>query len=308
MATGWTAHFVAWTIQLVNDIVAERRSVAERMTAVLKKDEALAASPAPVTLGQRVQDVLRRKAIERERKARDLETWRSLMRLRDRATELQVGSSGRPWGVLAGGMPKGGRHPICLESALQKVSASSCAHVRAAAEDLTDRLPSIRVAAELREDFDLAVVEDEILSLVTMLEGDLPARRRLLHYLPVHRRPTPRSLDELKCGGPPATLMAFLDDGPFQVEKFIYLGDIVVAECLRGKGLGTAILAELCNFADLHGLPIQGTLEPGPKRPREDVPPLARWYHSRGFRQGGRDPEQWSRGAIIRREPAPAPG
>ncbi|WP_404501976.1 GNAT family N-acetyltransferase [Arthrobacter sp. GAS37] len=76
----------------------------------------------------------------------------------------------------------------------------------------------------------------------------------------------------------------------------IELHDIVVARELRGKRLGTAALIELCMYADLHGLPIEGMLEPDPGEPDETVATVSRWYASMGFTQGERKPRQWLRG------------
>jgi GNAT superfamily N-acetyltransferase len=134
-------------------------------------------------------------------------------------------------------------------------------------------------------------------------------RRALVEHFPGHLRPLPESLDAMSRQHPPVTLWLEINGSDaeafvtFSKEPYIRLGDIVITAELRGKWLGTAVMTELCKYADHHVLPIQGEVNPGPGSTDEAMGPLARWYFRHGFRQGDYAPALWVRNGTIRREP-----
>ena len=87
-----------------------------------------------------------------------------------------------------------------------------------------------------------------------------------------------------------------------QSPRVIKLHDIVVAPGMKGCGLGTETLAELCAFADRKGAEIVGEFVPSPDEARASI---ARWYAKAGFTSGSASPDTWGLGAWISRAPQP---
>lgn len=80
---------------------------------------------------------------------------------------------------------------------------------------------------------------------------------------------------------------------PVSEEEGIHLHAIEAYDPnLRGTGGGSAILKDLCRFADKRGLPIE--LEPSEVL-GGDLPRLHRWYHRHGFRPIDKDGFTWVR-------------
>ncbi len=84
---------------------------------------------------------------------------------------------------------------------------------------------------------------------------------------------------------------------------YIELYDIV--STTRGSGIGTAVLEEVCAYADEQTKPIIALFLPDASAKQGDIPRLARWFQRHGFRQGGRSPESWIQAARMIREPQP---
>lgn len=219
-----------------------------------------------------------------------------------------VGADPHEWGVLSGGEtdhPDAGTGLFLLEHSLSQLSSAS-QEIATRSQRILDSLPNLRAEAELGNINAVPEFESQLIALVETLGLSDPHRRRFLDHLPARRRPIPDVLKSLERQQYPVTLWISLKGSAsdyYAGEPHIELLDIVIDPNLRGKGLGTATLTELCNYADHQRLPIEGRLEPGPRKPDESVPPLARWYARHGFTQGDRAPHQWRRRATIRREP-----
>lgn len=219
-----------------------------------------------------------------------------------------VGADPHEWGVLSGGEtdhPDAGNGLFLLEHSLSQLSSSS-EEIATRSQRILDSLPGLRAEAQLGKSNAVSELESQLVALAKTLDLSDPYRRRFLDHLPASRRPIPNVLSPLERQQYPVTLWMSLkgsDNDYYAGQPHIELLDIVIDPNLRGKGLGTATLTELCNYADHQRLPIEGCLEPGPQKPDESVPALARWYARRGFTQGDREPHQWRRRATIRREP-----
>lgn len=268
--------------------------------------------PATQTLIQRVRKKLT--ARESEARARALRLRRHTIK---RFMEYQsLGGDAREWGVLSGGQldsRRVGNGSFLLEDTLEVLTRSNIsASVATEIRQLLTALPDARANAALGETSTVADIETRTLALSESPDFAPHQRRRLIEHLPAVLRPIPASLASLERGQPPVTLFISLqgEDMPYSHPKgpVIRLHDIVVAYELQGKGLGTAALTELCNYADLHSLPIEGMLEPGPGKPDEAVAAVSRWYARMGFTQGENEPHQWQRGGNIHRAPlTPSP-
>lgn len=227
---------------------------------------------------------------------------------------LSFGADPHEWGALSGGALVGDREvtgSFILEDALNTLAWPNEGTAHQARSLLTD-LPDARAAAELGDDSARAAIETRLLALSESPGLEPGQRRRLIEHLPARLRPIPASLEDLDSlvserGPSPVTLYLQGHDERNSFRSRIELQDIIVDHRLRGKGIGTAALIELIRYADLHGLPIEGILEPGPYKPAETVAPLAGWYARLGFTQGDREPHQWRRGGTIHRPPTQRP-
>lgn len=228
---------------------------------------------------------------------------------------LHVGALPNEWGILSGGSVR--RDEISLEETLRSIKRSSPQdpEVHRKITALLSVLPRTRSLAELGEgSAHTARIEAQVLTLAQDAKLESHQRRALLEHLPGHLRPLPGSINSLDRSLAHIRL-SLTFQGPHEetFENFapaarITLNDIVVASEMRGLGLGTATLTELCRYADHHGYPIEGKLQPGPIAPDSDIPPLARWYARMGFTQGSTEPSQWKRMGTISRAPRPAEG
>lgn len=248
----------------------------------------------------------------RRSQARARELHRGLHSTKQHMEYLSLGADPRKWGVLSGGQLDGRRGSngcFLLEDTLETLAwpSETTPDTVSQARRILAALPDARAHAELGCNSDVAVIENLVLSLVESPELKPRQRRRLLDHLPARLRPIPDSLEALERGQPPVTLYVDLqgEDMPYSHPggPKIRLHDIVVANGLQGKGLGTAALTEMCRYADLHGLPIEGMLEPGAGASDETLAGVAKWYARMGFTQGDREPRQWRRGGIIHRAP-----
>lgn len=228
---------------------------------------------------------------------------------------LSLGADPHQLGVLSGGeldSQISGGGSFLLEDTLEKLICSSESTIETASQvgNILALLPHARAEAELGNVSVVPDIENWVLALAGNPDLKPGQRRRILEHLPAHLRPIPDSLSSLERVHPPVTLFVVLQ-GPDKPDSYyaktprIKLSDIVVFREPRGKGLGTAALTELCMYADLNNLPIEGMLEPGPGESDETVVSLSRWYARMGFTQGDREPPQWVRGDNIYRSPRP---
>lgn len=269
---------------------------------------------APRTLLERVKDRLGARRSE----AQAGELRRGLHWTKQHMEYLSLGADPREWGVLSGGQlegRRGGNGRFLLEDTLQTLTWPSDSTPEAAgqARRILSALPNARAHAELGDDSAVSGIENLVLSLAESSGIKPRQRRRLLDHLPARRRPLPDCLEALERGQPPVTLFLDLEgvDMPHSHPNGpkIRLHDIVVDNRLQGKGLGTAALTELCMYADLHSLSIEGTLQPGAGASDETLAGVSKWYARLGFTQSDREPHLWRRGGIIHRAPrATRPG
>lgn len=177
------------------------------------------------------------------------------------------------------------------------------------ARALLARLPALRVSAALEGPSAARAVEDVVLRLAG---ADAPhPDRQLLEHLPLRCRPRVATHEDLDRRNSMVALRLTSSAERWQddptARATIWLHDVIVNHHLRGQGLGTVVLDELCRFADETGQNITGMLEPGPTAPASVVPPLACWYARHGFRVAGTpDPAQWTRRSYMTRSPAGA--
>lgn len=175
------------------------------------------------------------------------------------------------------------------------------------AHALLARLPALRVSAALEGPAATRTVEDAVLRLMGAVAPD--PNRQLLEHLPLRCRPTVHTHEDLdRCNSLVALRLTSSTErwqNDFTAHPTIKLHDVVVNRHVRGQGLGTVVLDELCRFADETRQDIIAMLEPGPTAPASAVLPLARWYAHHGFSVGDRsDPERWARRSHMTRPPA----
>lgn len=290
-------------------VADERQDLAQQWISTLVEWRTLnAADDAPKTLIQRLAGKMtdRRADVRRHRLLGQVMELTRCMRNRS------VGACPHEWGVLSGGdvdNPDAGICHFFLESTLDKLVSryGPSPEVAEKAQYLLSCLPNARAHAELGDPADVTAIEELLLWLVDHPALSDQQRQDLIHHLPARCRPIPTTLAELERTGPPVTLRLRLEGvdlpRPFGREPRIFICDIVTAHEFRGHGIGASVLQEVCNYADLHQLPIEGELQPGPGTPDEAVTTLARWYARRGFTQGDREPDEWQRWALIRRNP-----
>ncbi|WP_377652251.1 hypothetical protein [Paenarthrobacter sp. YIM B13468] len=248
----------------------------------------------------------------RRAEARARELRRGLHSTAQHMAYLSLGADPHVWGVLSGGQlsgRRGGNGSFVLEDTLQTLTwpSESTPATASQAHHILAVLPAARAQAELGDHSTVPGIENLVLTLAEHPDLKPHQRRRLLDHLPARSRPIPDSQDSLERGQPPVTLYVDVK-GPEEALSYastprIRLADIVVADGLQGKGLGTAALTELCMYADRHGLPIEGTLQPGEGKSEETVAAMSRWYARLGFTQRDREPHQWTRGGTIHRAP-----
>lgn len=270
-------------------------------------------APTDRTFAQRAKERL----TARHTEARVRELRRELHSTKQYMEQLSVGADLHEWGVLSGGelgSRRTGSQTFLLENTLEELTMSSETAIEAAdqARHLLAILPAARAAAELGDNSVVADLETRLMSLAESTDLVPRQRRLVLEHLPARLRPIPESLKyldsmESERGLHPVTLFISIqgEGMPYSHPEgpYIRLDDIVVDRELRGKGLGTAALIELCRYVDLHDLPIKGMLEPGPGKPDETVATLSRWYARMGFTQGNCQPDQWLRRGPIYRSP-----
>lgn len=301
------------TVDLLSN---RRRTCAERWVALVTEFDQIQNQKSPSTMLRRLAWRSRR-WIYRRRSWKHLgQLAREFEQITREAEGLFLGAEPLRWGVLSGGnLDRGWRQCVRLEDTLRDIAIK--AKEAARHQDLglkVDRilkiLPAARVRAELGQDRgNIAAIEAQLLELIREPDLGNTDARALVEHLPGRLRPLPESLDALSRGQPPVTL--YLDlYGPeaptfvtYSKNPYIRLADIVIAPELRGKGLGSAVMMELCRYADHHGLPIQGEINPGAGSTDEALSALARWYFRHGFRQGEDAPEHWKYNGTIRREP-----
>lgn len=225
-------------------------------------------------------------------------------RLASRLERLGVGAAPRSWGVLSTGTLTLGRL-YSLEQTLGKLSSSEPA-VAALRDTMLQTLPSVRALTELHLDpLAVAKIENALLNLECAPELSKEDRRALREHLPASLRPHPTNVSELERVHAPVTLFVSEDElWEFEEsEPGIRLHDIITNAGLRGHGLGSETLAEVCRYADHRGLPIVGEIIATYPATDADFQRLARWYARAGFVQSARDPGEWERGGLIRRDP-----
>lgn len=255
---------------------------------------------------RRRRPVLRRLAERQEvRRAEEVVHRRAdLARLLERHG---AGASPDRWDALSIA-PHDGNPALSLEETIRMARLDADTNVSDVLEILLKRAPHARAMAELAEREPAEEIEENLAIVVAGLSPRDRLRRRLMLHLPATRRPIPESPDALCSTETPVRLQVSRQGGPdrsscYSREPHLFLHDIVVERRLRGSGLGTAALAELCRYGDHLGLPIEGDLVPSPRRDPTALASLARWYHAAGFRFGDDEPDDWPEGARIRREP-----
>lgn len=273
---------------------AERRDLATRYADLVADFASLGGSgrrrPIPSFLTQRKH--LRRRA-ELAHRFRDIAA--SLER-------LGVGAEPRHWGVLSVA-PRHGIPRFSLEQTCKGLLVTADRDKSLALERVAKRLPHARAQAEFGERQPVEAIEADLAQLVEATPHADPLHRDLVLHLTPERRPLPGSPEALCRTGSPLLLQVSRQDG-MDDEPRLFLHDIVVDLELRGAGLGTAALGEVCRYADHLGLPIEGDLTPDAG---QDSFALARWYHAAGFRLGDLQPSSWRPGERMRRNPQSAP-
>lgn len=251
----------------------------------------------------------------RRNEARVREIRRGLHSTKQYMEYLSVGADSHEWGVFSGGElhhRTSASRTFLLEDTVKEISWSDKVSIDTTNQirDLLAALPAARANTELGNNKAIADIEARLVALAESPDLEHQQRRRILEHLPARLRPIPKSLHLLERAQPPVTLFISLqgENLPYSHPQGpkIRLHDIVVARELRGKGLGTAALSELCKYADLHDLPIEGMLEPGPREPEEAVAAVSKWYARLGFTQGELEPREWRRGGTIHRTPRPS--
>lgn len=211
-----------------------------------------------------------------------------------------VGAQPHSWGVLSGGTAG-----TTLENTLRDLaavhegtSAGWCVellkirrdvlHARISAAMEGDRGPEAELTARVAA---AAAVEPPVPA------GVWTTPMRLAEHLPAHLRPGVESVCELDTNvrRRPVTLLldaarphgVLLFGGRQAAPDQVHLADITVPRELKGSGLGTAALAELCRAADSSGVTLTGEINPGPKAGPEAVQRLRGWYSRHGFEVDG---------------------
>lgn len=224
---------------------------------------------------------------------------------------LSLGSHPGEWGILSGGqadMPYGGR-TITLENTLRAfketipLSQQAVTHINRA----LSMLPTTRAQMELGLDAGhLGMIEANILELANEVSLGHENRRKLIVHLPSRIRPVPESLGAMECSLPPVTLHVEFQDtgqswpGPKDQPR-LKMQDLIVDSGLRGRGLGTATLAEICRYADTRGLSLWGVFDPSVSD--DALERLARWYIRMGFVRASSESGPWRRRLPVVREP-----
>lgn len=229
---------------------------------------------------------------------------------RMRSSELRLvataSGSTREWSALSV-IPTGPHYPeLSLEKTLSQYRQGLPARWVEATESA---LPRLRVDAQLgRDGQGLHDLHYGLLEQAS--NGSKEIAAALFEHLPGPLRPLPSRVADLQRKTSHVTLFVS-ESRPSDWDTepgtgsgpVIELHDIVIHG--QARGLGTAVLIQLCRFADEAGSSITGQLEPGPTAPDERVPIVARWYARHEFSSGGRSPEDWKRGSVITREPRP---
>ncbi|MDN5766079.1 MAG: hypothetical protein L0H96_09470 [Humibacillus sp.] len=227
--------------------------------------------------------------------------------IRDCAALLAATAAGstREWDALSV-IPRGRRWPeLSLERTLSQ-------HRRELpspwVDEVLEALPQIRAEVQLQVNtHGVDVLHHGLLDQAAGASAELATALR--EHLPGPLRPIPSRVAALQRRTAHVTLYVSEpqpNDWDSDVDvDVITLSDIVVHG--KGRGLGTAVLTQLCRYADATGSSIIGDLIPGPSVPAEQLPATARWYARHGFTSGSYPPEQWRIGSRIRREPRATP-
>ncbi len=247
-----------------------------------------------------------------------------LRRARSALGPNAVGAAARTWGVFSGSPSY--HLEQTLDAVLEAVDSSG-RDIHDAAHELRDVLANRRMAAEC-EDLEAApAVTAAVRTVIARLDDWEPDRRAeilrwqgevrpllrrlLLEHLASEDRPLPATVEEMDRHGQPVTLSV---SRPADVDlrtgrpDEIRIHDFVVHGDLKGHGLGSAVLAHLCRWADSRRLDLVGELHSGGDQSggqsAGQVRRLAVWYSRHGFNaqgQPGLRAELWADGAPIRR-------
>lgn len=213
--------------------------------------------------------------------------------------------AGQSWTALSVLKGRGGRTRLSVEGTL---AAERDSLPERRVEQLLRVLPQIRVAVALDGDRQLLEeLHQELLSLADDADGDVA--QRLVEHLPGELRPLPATAADLNRGGHVTLSVSQPGLEEFSFEPApperdaIRLGDIVAHG--KGRGLGTAVLVQLCRLADRDQLAIYGWPGPGPKGSDEDLARLSQWYARHGFTAADSTspPQRWTRGTQMIRKP-----
>lgn len=213
--------------------------------------------------------------------------------------------AGRRWTALSVLTGRGGRVRLSVEGTL---AAERDRLPGPRVEPLLHVLPQIRVAVALDGDRQLLdELHQELLRLASGADGDVA--QRLVEHLPGELRPLPATAADLNRGGHVTLSVSQpgLEEFSFEPEPperdAIKLWDIVAYG--KSRGLGTAVLVQLCRLADRDQLAIYGWPGPGPKGTDEDLARLSQWYARHGFTaaDSANPPQRWTRQTRIIRKP-----
>ncbi|MEV6066576.1 GNAT family N-acetyltransferase [Nocardia sp. NPDC052001] len=199
-----------------------------------------------------------------------------------------VGADDRRWGVLSGGYIRSRGSSFGLEFTLADLITeyeTTDPHWTRQLRVLAALAEQTRPLAALGDRVAVADLTEQLVAL-TRTAPDEAARGRLADHLPGVLRPLPADIESLRRSDD-------LVDVVFDVyADTIKLDNITVNPELRGTGLGTAVLQQLCRAADAHHLTIVGQLVPTYRDDDSAVPMLAAWCRKHGFavneRLGGR--------------------
>ncbi|WP_277209212.1 hypothetical protein [Isoptericola croceus] len=291
------------------DLATRKRTAAHdwvQLVEVVQRDTATASAPAPPWYRPLswVGFYRSRRAAE----ARYPELLRAHRSVQHRLIDLAVGA-GPHWGVFSVARAADSHGPeTSVEQTLTRLLRTTGLgdDVLSTARSTLTALPAMRVLTELDQDPEARTqAENAILALAQAPTVERDARRRLLEHLPAGRRPLAATAGDLERSRPVKLWVS--EDGALPElgeVGAITLHDIGVPPGLKGHGIGTEALLELCRYADAVGKPIHGELVPPHGASDNDLHRLARWYHRAGFRQGALDPHRWRLGSRISRPPS----
>ncbi|MDW3215359.1 MAG: GNAT family N-acetyltransferase [Ilumatobacteraceae bacterium] len=149
-----------------------------------------------------------------------------------------------------------------------------------------------RLRPDASNESELGAVNDQLVDVYRRLSsGGISRVAPLRLWIPLGRRPHDEPVDNLihirgrARGWPNYDLKLVGEYG----ERTILLGDIKVEPERETRGLGSAVLTDLCAYADHHRLTVVGMFQPDLEDVGDRSQRTERWYRRHGFDfDGGR--------------------